>query len=140
MIELTAAKKNKISLADYNYRRDIENRLLMANFSTFEVAVLEEILYSSIKTPIRKIAKNLERGEEELLPILEKFSKTGLLIIEGDAIVVDKETRKYFETEIEKFEEGFTPGMEFLQNLLKKIPIHVLPIWYSIPRTSNNIF
>jgi hypothetical protein len=140
MIELAAAKKNKISLADYNYRRDIENRLLMANFSTFEVAILEEILYSPIKALIRKMAKNLEKAEEELLPILEKFSKTGLLVIEGDAIVVDKEARKYFETEIEKFEEGFTPGMEFLQNLLKKVPIHVLPIWYSIPRTSNNIF
>jgi hypothetical protein len=140
MIELTASKKNKISLADYNFRRDIENRLLMANFSTFEVAVLEEILYSPIRAPIRKMAKNLDKGEEELLPILEKFSKTGLFVIEGDSIIVDKEARKYFETEIEKFEEGFTPGMEFLQNLLKKVPIHVLPIWYSIPRTSNNIF
>jgi hypothetical protein len=30
--------------------------------------------------------------------------------------------------------------MEFLQGLLRKVPIHVLPIWYSIPRTSNNIF
>ncbi len=140
MIELTAVKKNKISLADYNYRRDIENRLLMANFSTFEVAVLEEILYSPIKAQIRKMAKNLERAEEELLPILLKFSKTGLLTIEGDSIVVDKEARKYFETEIEKFDTDFTPGMEFLQNLLKKVPIHVLPVWYSIPRTSNNIF
>lgn len=140
MIELTAVKKNKITLSDYNYRRDIENRLLMADFTTFEVAVLEEILYSPIKAPIRKMAKNLDKSEEELLPVLQKLSKTGLLIIEGDSIVVDKEARKYFETEIEKFEADFTPGMEFLQNLLKKVPIHVLPIWYSIPRTSNNIF
>jgi len=140
MIELTAAKKNKITLSDYNYRRDIENRLLLASFTAFEKAVLEEILYSPIKVPVRKIAKNLDKTEEELLPILEKFSKTGLLIIEQDSIVVDKETRKYFETEIEKFETDFIPGMEFLQNLLKKVPIHVLPIWYSIPRTSNNIF
>jgi len=140
MIELTAVKKNKITLSDYNYRRDIENRLLMADFTTFEVAVLEEILYSPIRAPIRKMAKNLDKSEEELLPVLQKLSKTGLLIIEGDSIVVDKETRKYFETEIEKFESDFIPGMEFLQNLLKKVPIHVLPIWYSIPRTSNNIF
>jgi hypothetical protein len=140
MIELTAIKKNKITLSDYNYRKDIENRLLLASFTTFEIAVLEEILYSSIKAPIRKIAKNIDKTEEELLPILEKLSKTGLLVIEGDSIVVDKETRKYFETEIEKFEPDFCPGMEFLQDLLKKVPIHVLPIWYSIPRTSNNIF
>lgn len=140
MIELTTVKKNKITLSDYNYRRDIENRLLMADFTIFEVAVLEEILYSAIKTPIRKMAKNLNKTEEELMPVLQKLSKTGLLIFEEDSIVVDKEARKYFETEIEKFDPDFTPGMEFLQNLLKKVPIHVLPIWYSIPRTSNNIF
>ncbi|HEY5235024.1 MAG TPA: hypothetical protein VIJ14_02500 [Rhabdochlamydiaceae bacterium] len=140
MIELSQLKKNKITLSDYNYRRDIENRLLLASFTVFEIAVLEEILYSPIKAPIRKIAKNIDKTEEELLPILEKLSKTGLLVIEGDSIVVDKETRKYFETEIEKFEPDFCPGMEFLQNVLKKVPIHALPIWYSIPRTSNNIF
>ncbi len=140
MIELSAVKKNKITLSDYNYRRDIENRLLLASFTTLEISLLEEILYSPIKAQIRKIAKNIDKTEEELLPILERFSKTGLLVIEGDSIVVDKETRKYFETEIEKFEPDFIPGMEFLQNLLKKVPIHALPIWYSIPRTSNNIF
>ncbi|MCB1110946.1 MAG: hypothetical protein KDK64_08185, partial [Chlamydiia bacterium] len=59
---------------------------------------------------------------------------------EEDTVVVDKEMRKYFETQIQKFEEDFTPGMEFLQALLKKVPIHVLPNWYPIPRTSNNIF
>ena len=61
MIELTAVKKNKITLSDYNYRRDIENRLLLASFTAFEIAVLEEILYSPIKAPIRKIAKNIEK-------------------------------------------------------------------------------
>jgi hypothetical protein len=140
MIELTQLKKNKITLSDYNYRRDIENRLLLASFTTFETAVLEEILYSPIKVQIRKIAKNIDKTEEEILSILEKLTKTGLLSIEGDSITVDKETRKYFETEIEKFEPDFCPGMEFLQNVLKKVPIHALPIWYSIPRTSNNIF
>ncbi len=140
MLELTQLKKNKITLSDYNYRRDIENRLLLASFNTFEIAVLEEILYSPIKVLIRKIAKNIDKAEEEVLPVLEKLSKTGLLAIEGDSITVDKETRKYFETEIEKFEPDFCPGMEFLQNALKKVPIHALPIWYAIPRTSNNIF
>ena len=120
MIELTQLKKNKITLSDYNYRRDIENRLLLASFTTFEISVLEEILYSPIKVLIRKIAKNIDKSEEEVLPVLEKLSKTGLLAIEGDSITVDKETRKYFETEIEKFEPDFCPGMEFLQNVLKK--------------------
>ena len=140
MFEVVATKKHKITLADYNYQRDIESRLLLLQFSPFDHKVLEEILFSPIRTAIRKIAKNLHCSEEELLPTLQRLSRTGLLAMEDDSVVVDKEVRKYFEVEIEKFEDNFAPGMEFLHNLLKKIPIHVLPVWYSIPRTSNNIF
>lgn len=140
MAELNTPKKNKICLEDYNYKQDIENRLALAQFSAFDVEILEEILYSSIKISIRKLAKSVDSDESEILPTLEKLSKTGLLTFEGDAIVVDKEMRKYFETQLLKFDPDFKPGMEFLQGLLRKVPIHILPIWYSIPRTSNNIF
>ncbi len=140
MAELSSLRKNKISLEDYNYKQDIENRLLMAQFTSNDLEVLEEILYSSIKIPIRKLAKNVDLKEAEVFAILEKLSKTGLFIFEGDSVVIDKEMRKYFEAQILKFDPDFKPGMEFLQSLLRKVPIHVLPIWYSIPRTSNNIF
>ncbi len=140
MAELSSLRKNKISLEDYNYKQDIENRLLMAQFSSNDLEVLEEILYSSIKIPIRKLAKSADLDEAEAFAILEKLSKTGLFVFEGDSIVIDKEMRKYFEAQISKFDPDFKPGMEFLQSLLRKVPIHVLPIWYSIPRTSNNIF
>ena len=140
MAELSALRKNKISLEDYNYKQDIENRLLISQFSALDLNVLEEILYSSIKIPIKKLAKSVDLEEEEILPILNKLSKTGLFSFEEDSILVDKEMRKYFESQILKFDPDFKPGMEFLQSLLRKVPIHVLPVWYSIPRTSNNIF
>lgn len=133
-------KKNKITLEDYDYRQDIENRLLMGQCTSVDLEVLEEILYSSINIPIRKLAKNVSLDEDELLPILQKLSKSGLFVLSDDTITVDKEMRKYFETQILKFDPDFKPGMEYLQSLLRKVPIHVLPIWYSIPRTSNNIF
>jgi hypothetical protein len=78
--------------------------------------------------------------EKDVFAILQKLSRTGLFVFEDDSIVVDKETRKYFEAQALKFDPEFKPGMEYLQTLLRKVPIHVLPIWYSIPRTSNNIF
>ncbi|MES2122529.1 MAG: hypothetical protein V4492_07105 [Chlamydiota bacterium] len=140
MVELSSLRKNKINLEDYHYKQDIENRLLMAQFTSVDIAVLEEILYSSIKIPVRKLAKSADLDEKEILPILKKLSDTGLFAFEGDSIVVDKEMRKYFENQILKFDPDFTPGMDFLQSLLRKVPIHVLPVWYSIPRTSNNIF
>lgn len=140
MVEVSTLRKNKISLEDYDFKQDIENRLLMSQFKSTDLQVLEEILYSSIKIPIKKIAKNVDLEVDELFPILEKLSKTGLFLFENDSIVVDKEMRKYFEAQILKFDPDFKPGMEFLQGILRKVPIHVLPIWYSIPRTSNNIF
>ncbi len=140
MAELSSLRKNKIVLEDYDYKQDIENRLLMSQFVSHDLTVLEEILYSSIKIPIRKLAKSVEMGEDEILPILKKLSKTDLFTFEDDCIVVDKDMRKYFEFQAQKFDPDFKPGMDFLQSLLRKVPIHVLPIWYSIPRTSNNIF
>src|SRR5690242_19541988 len=140
MLDLQTQRKTKIVLADYDYRRDLENRLLMSRFSDFDVLVLEELLYSSVHISIHKMARSLELEEKILLEILLNLSKTGLLSINGDHVEVDKDMRKYFETQILKFEEDFKPGVDYLLSMLRKVPIHVLPAWYSVPRTSNNIF
>ncbi|MEI8328781.1 MAG: hypothetical protein WCG14_02110 [Chlamydiia bacterium] len=140
LMELNPVRKNKIALSDYDYQKDIENRLLMAQFSSTDLEVLEEILYSSLQIPIKTLSQSLEIEEHKVLISLGKLSQTGLLYIDKDHVVVDKEMRKYFETQIQKFNDDFIPGMDFLQSLLRKAPIHTLPTWYSIPRTSNNIF
>ncbi len=140
MLELTQVRKNKISLLDYDYKKDIDNRSLLSTFSKFELEVLEEILYSSVKTSVSRLSKNLDVSEKKLMPILEKLSTTNLLQIEQEIIFIDKKTRKYFEFEFSRFDDDFKPDMLFIQGLLHKIPIHILPIWYSLPRASNNIF
>jgi hypothetical protein len=140
MQDINTPRKNKISLSDYDYQKDIQNRSLMAQFSALDLEILEEILFSSLNIPIKKLAKNLELQEEELFPTLEKMSKTGLLSFNNEQITVDKEMRKYCESQFVKFDEDFKPDMEFFQGLLKKVPIHVLPTWYAISRTSDNIF
>ena len=133
-------RKHKIVLSDYNYQRDIENRLLMAEMTIFEVNVLREIVDGSLKIPIKQLANHLDVSQKELLPVLEKLSKTKLLEYNHETICVDKEMRKYFESEVLKFDDTFEPDMEFLQGLLSKVPIHVLPSWYLISRSSNHIF
>lgn len=140
MLELSPARKNKVNLADYNCQQDIENRMLMSDFSTLDIEILEEILYSPLKISFKKLARSVGCEENELLVVLNKFSLAGLLSINEDVINVDKEKRKYFEFELTRFDPQFKPDMEFLQGLLRKVPIHILPTWYSIPRTSNNIF
>lgn len=140
MLELTSARKNKINLTDYPYQQDIESRILLADFTTADLEVLEEILFSPLKISIKKLNRTRDCTESDLLPILQKLSTTGLLEIQGDTLIIDKERRKYFEFQITRLEDGFCPNMEFVQGLLKQVPIHILPTWYAIPRSSNNIF
>ncbi len=140
MLELTSPRKNRINFADYNSAQDIENRIVLSDFSPFDLEVLEEILFSPLKISLKKLARNLETVDAALSPILEKLTKGGLLTVLDDSIVVDKDMRKYFEFQVQRFDPSFKPDLEFLQALLRKVPIHVLPTWYSIPRSSNNIF
>lgn len=140
MLEITTPRKNKINLSDYPLMQDIECRLLMSDFCLLDIEVLEEILFSPLKISFKKLCRNVNCTEEELSTSLKKLTPLGLLTLSDDTIFVDKEKRKVFEFEMTRFQPDFKPDMEFLQGLLRKVPIHVLPTWYSIPRTSNNIF
>lgn len=135
-----SSRKNKIVLADYNYKRDIENRLLLAELNTFEIDVLREILNDSLKISLKHLAETLQVSQSKLSPVLDKFIPLKLIKKEGDFILVDKEMRKYYEAQILKFDDQFEPGMDFLQSLLQKVPIQVLPHWYTLPRASDHIF
>lgn len=133
-------RKNKINLEDYSYGKDIECRKLMADLSVFEVNILTEIIHGSLKSSVKQLAEYVESTEEEIYPALEKLQKLNLFKLEGKQILVDKEMRKYYEPQIPKFDDDFRADMEFIKGLLSKVPIHVLPTWYSIPRTSDDIF
>lgn len=140
MLEISLIKKNKICLEDYNYKQDIENRLLISQLSARDLELLQEILYSPLKIAFQDLSEALNCTEKELISSVKKFIKSGLLSLNGSVITVDKEKRKYFAARITAFDPDFKPGMEFLQGLLKKVPIHTLPIWYNISRTSDRIF
>lgn len=134
------SRKNKITLTDYNYRQDIENRLFLAELSILEVDVLREIINGSLKTNLEILSDSLNISVKELKTSLEKLAKSRLFKIQDENILIDKEMRKYYETQIIKFDDDFRPDLEYLQGLLSKVPIHALPVWYAIPRSSNNIF
>lgn len=140
MLEITSPRKNKINLSDYPMIQDVECRLFMSDICLHDIEILEEILFSPLKISFKKLARNIDCSEEELSTSLQKLASLGLLTLSDDTITIDKEKRKYFEFEMVRFQPDFKPDMEFLQGLLRKVPIHVLPTWYAIPRTSNNIF
>lgn len=132
-------QKTKIILSDYDYQREIENRIFLSQLNAFEVQVIQEILHLSLRFSIDQLAETLNNSSYDLPLALEKLMKTGLFRWENKTIIVDKERRKYFELQLEKFEEDFEPTLDFYQNLLNQLPIHLLPKWYAIPRSSENI-
>lgn len=140
MVETASFRKNRISLADYDYQKEIEHRMMMADFSEEDLIVLEELFFSSLNFSLNHFVGEIDLPPETTKKILIKLSSCGLLSLQGDQVIVDKEMRKCFEVQAMKFDSNFKPGMEFLQDLLRKVPIHVLPSWYAIPKTSNNIF
>ena len=137
---IKGAKKNRVVLEDYDLEADIKCRLLLSEITQDEIDILEEILYSSLIIKIEKLAEELELSIEQVKEFVERFESAELYSIEGKLLKVNKDKRKYFETQLAKFDETFSPGMDFLQSLLKNVPIQVLPAWYQIPRSSNNIF
>lgn len=136
----TIARKNKVNLSDYPYKRDIEKRILVTQLSSFEISILREIIHHSLTISIESLAEALDVDINKLHQALDKLHWTKLFKKDKHHLVVDKERRKYFESQIEKFDEDFEPNMEYLQSLLNKVPIHALPNWYAIPRSSDHIF
>ena len=140
MLTSVQQRKAKITLSDYSYRQEIENRMLMAHLTVFDVQVLHEIVHHSLKISVAQLAEELAVSVDSLLPVLDKLSATQLFKRSQLTLIVDKDLRRYFEFQLEKFSEDFVPDLEYLQNVLSRVPIHVLPLWYAIPRSSDNIF
>lgn len=136
----TTPRKHAVALADYPFERDLQIRLFLAATSPFEISVIEEIVNGSVKISIKNLLNNLDADEKTLLPLLKKLEIFDLHKIQDDTLLINKEMRKYFAYELEKFSHSFEPDLQHLQALLTKVPIHILPQWYSISRTSDNIF
>ncbi|MCB1111094.1 MAG: hypothetical protein H7A37_07430 [Chlamydiales bacterium] len=137
-MQTAQSRKNKILLSDYDYESDIKYRLVMEKLSPFQIEVLHEVLDNSLKFKVSDISDFLEVDKEDVLPVLDLLAETKLLVRDGEQIIVNKDKRRYFFSQINRF--GGTTDLEFFQGLLNQVPIHVLPVWYSVPRTSDDIF
>lgn len=140
MFDQSQNLKTRINLSDYDYQKEIDNRLLLGSLNQDEMAILEEITFSPTSFSITTLVKNSGLNKEAVLSTLEKVKPSKLLVVEEEQITVNKDARKYFELHIEKFDEDFSPNLNFLSALIRRVPLDVLPMWYPIPRSSDNIF
>lgn len=137
---LSPHRKNKVSLSDFNYMREVETRLFFSDLTGDDLFVLREIVDDSLKIALPEFAKRVKKPLKTLQPLLTKLETIKFLKVDGNFLMVDKEQRKNFETFLIKFDEDFEPGMEFLKGLLNRIPIPIQTQWYHLPRSADNIF
>lgn len=141
MRELRSSSKNKVHLPDYDYKKDIQNRILISQLTNNDIRILEEILHRPSTISVPDLLRDLNMGEDIVQATLKKLEKSNLFRVEKNTIYVNKGMRKYYDQIMIIFDRtAFIPNLDFLQSLLKKVPIHILPVWYHIPRTANNIF
>lgn len=139
MSNITVRKTN-IVLSDYSYRKDIQSRLSLSSLTFFEIEVLREILNLTLKFSVGQLAEIMDISQVKLIRILDKLSSTKLFKRDHQFLTIDKEMRKYYQLQIDRFNNDFKPNLEFLQRLLSKVPIYVLPDWYVLSSTYDSIF
>lgn len=131
---------SKVELESFNFKREIENRKLISSLSSFELEMLKEIVYNSLKFNIDDLCSSLGIEYPTLKPLLERLVDVGLCRVEKTVAFVDKDLRRIFEFQLSKFDDTFEPNMEYVQTLLQQVPIHVLPLWYCLPKNTDDIF
>lgn len=138
-MNITHTRKNKIVLSDYNFRREVELRLQLAGLSEFDVQLLDEVLCCSLSFPVQDLVDYFEVAMAQIITALDRIALTRLLEHDGITVKVDKDVRKCFDAHIQKFDDDFVPGVEQVLRNLRQLPIQVLPDWYAIPRTTDDI-
>ena len=127
-------------LEQYDFQRDLENRMRISQLTKLDVQVLEEILHSSLSISINELSREFSVSKERFFESIQKLSRTHLFARHGDQIIVDKELRKYFELQISRFSSHFSPNIAFIQQLISYIPIDLIPIWYDLSLITEDIF
>jgi hypothetical protein len=132
--------KNKIELNDYPFELDVSRRMAIVQFTPFERDLFYEIVLGSLEIQLSELADDLDVDVDVLETLLKHHLHLNLFRVEGSKLIVNKEERKHFEVELEKFNDSFEPNIQYLKSLFNKIPIDLLPKWFSLPKICEAIF
>ncbi len=133
-------RKHKVELNDYDFQRDIKIRLLLSKLTDIEKSILEEIMDGSVKFSVKQLSETLSLKPDAIIPFIKKLEELDFHKMQSDQLTINKDMRKYFAYELNKFSSHFEPSICHVQTLLNKVPIHNLPHWYAISRSADNIF
>lgn len=132
--------KNKVDLSDYPYKLDTHRRRCVSRFSPFERDLFYEMCLGSLETTVEALSEDLDIDPAIILSVLKKNSTIGLFSLEGMDVHINKDERKLYEAELEKFNDAFVPDLNHIKLLFNKVPIDVLPEWFCLPKNCTAIF
>jgi hypothetical protein len=140
MHDIKIFQKHRIKLSDYDHESDVKNRLFFPTLNELELEILEEFSYLAMNFSIQTLIEGIECTIETLREILRKFSNANLINFKDDLVIISKSQKRLIEERVATYEPDFKYNLEYLQTLLRKVPIDIQPLWYQLPRTSDNIF
>lgn len=132
--------KNKVDLNDYPFKLDIHRRRCVFKFSPFERDLFYEMCLGSLETSVEELAEDMDVDAAIILAVLKKNHSIGLYNIKDKEILINKEERRFYEVELDKFNESFVPNLNHIKALFNKISIDILPKWFSLPKNCTCIF
>jgi hypothetical protein len=132
--------KNKVDLKDYPFKMDVHRRRCVSRFSPFERDLFYEMCLGSLETTVEELSEDLDVMPEIILSVLKKNGTIGLYSLSGTDVHINKEERKFYEAELEKFNDAFFPNLNHIKLLFNKVPIDVIPQWFSLPKSCTAIF
>ena len=128
-----------INLSEYQHELEIEARILIEQLSSFEIQLINTLFYSSLKTSVKELQNELNADIAQVEAALDALSPLRLFHLSNGDISINKETRKQLEPLIERLESDFSPTIQYLVDKLSCVPINLLPKWYALPHTSDQI-
>ena len=132
--------KNKVDLKDYPFKLDVHRRRCASRFSPFERDLFYEMCLGSLETTVEELAEDIDVDPAIILSVLKKNSTIGLYSLDGMDVHINKDERKFYEVELEKFNEAYFPNLNYIKSLFNKVPIDVIPQWFSLPKSCSTIF
>jgi hypothetical protein len=111
----------------------------MFHYSSHEVLILQALLDLSNNISLEDIQAECDLPPQEIINSLEKLSSIGLTARHHNQILVDKQLRKYYETQLLRFSPTLYPTIDLFTHQLKKISIELISLWYSLPKNCSNL-
>ncbi|MEC8306301.1 MAG: hypothetical protein VXZ72_00375 [Chlamydiota bacterium] len=120
--------------------RSIDFRMVVEGISFQEVLILDELLFHPNGISFKDLEKELGVNFDDIKSLCKRLVPLGILTMHEESLLIERHAVKWISLFLSKFDDDIDLSVFHIESLLKQLPVDVLFSWYSIPRSSENIF